>query len=117
MKGKAARIKKAQVLLTAFKRLSDTDAKQLISLLGDQAIETLSEVFYNSLYRPLHLSRGQKNKLQSKFTPHMTALKKISKPTTSLSYKRKFFSGQRGAGLVTVLAGALLPALFSLLKK
>lgn len=98
-KSKAAQIKKAQSVLSAFHKLTDSQAKSLLPYLTDDAIEVLSECFYNSLYSPLNFSKGQRKKLQSVFTPQMTVLKKIAKPSTNVTYKRKAL--QRGSGLIT----------------
>ena len=112
---RAAQIKRAQAVLSAFRKLTDGEAKNLLPFLTDDAIEIISESFYNSLYSPMNFSKGQRKKLQSVFTPQMKVLKKITKPTTNITYKRRAL--QRGSGLITALASALIPAIIALVKK
>ena len=112
---KAAQIKKAQAVLSAFHKKDEKQAKNLLPFLTDSAIDTLGECFYNSLYSPLNFSKANRKKLQTLYKPRMKVVKKIAHPSTPVAYKRKQL--QKGSGLITALASALIPAIIALVKR
>ena len=104
MKGqsKAARIKRVRIVLGAFQKLNEKEAKSLLSFINDSGIQVLCEGLYNSLYSRLDIPNKNRKKLYALFSPRMKVLKKLAKDTTPIEYKRKQL--QKGAGLLTALA-------------
>lgn len=100
---KAARIKRVRTVLSAFHKLSEEEAKNLLYFINDSGIQTLCEALYNSLYAPLDIANKDRKKLLKLFLPRMKVLKKVARPQTPVQYKRKQL--QKGAGIITALAG------------
>ena len=100
---KAARIKRVRTVLSAFHKLSEKEAKNLLYFINDSGIQTLCEALYNSLYAPLDIANKDRKKLLKLFLPRMKVLKKVARPQTPVQYKRKQL--QKGAGIITALAG------------
>ena len=88
----------------------------MVPFLNDAGIEVLSEIIYNSLYSSWELSHQKRKKLAAKINPKLTKLKKISKETTPVGYKRKVLK-QEGGGILTTIATVLVPAIVGLLAK
>ena len=99
---KAARIKRVRTVLSAFHKLSEEQAKNLLYFINDSGIQTLCEALYNSLYAPLDIANKDRKKLLAIFRPRMKVLKKVARPQTPVQYKRKQL--QKGAGIITALA-------------
>ena len=99
---KAARIKRVRTVLSAFHKLSEEEAKNLLYFINDSGIQTLCEALYNSLYAPLDIANKDRKKLLELFLPRMKVLKKLARPQTPVQYKRKQL--QKGAGIITALA-------------
>lgn len=99
---KAARIKRVRTVLSAFHKLSEEEAKNLLYFINDSGIQTLCEALYNSLYAPLDIANKDRKKLLELFLPRMKVLKKVARPQTPVQYKRKQL--QKGAGIITALA-------------
>ena len=104
MKGptKAARVKRVRTVLSAFHKLNEKEAKNLLYFINDSGIEVLCEALYNSLYSPLNIPNKHRKKLLKLFVPRMKELKKVVQHTTPVQYKRKQL--QKGAGIITALA-------------
>jgi hypothetical protein len=100
---KATRIKRVRTVLSAFHKLSEKEAKNLLYFINDSGIQSLCEALYNSLYVPLDIANKDRKKLQALFLPRMKVLKKVARPQTPVQYKRKQL--QKGAGIITALAG------------
>ena len=65
MKGqsKAARIKRVRIVLGAFQKLNEKEAKSLLSFINDSGIQVLCEGLYNSLYSRLDIPNKNRKKL------------------------------------------------------
>ena len=99
---KAARIKRVRTVLSAFHKLNEEEAKNLLYFINDSGIQVLCEALYNSLYTPLDIANKDRKKLLALFVPRMKVLKKVVRPATPVHYKRKQL--QKGAGIITALA-------------
>ena len=82
---KAARIKRVRTVLSAFHKLSEEEAKNLLYFINDSGIQTLCEALYNSLYAPLDIANKDRKKLLKLFLPRMKVLKKSCPASDSRS--------------------------------
>lgn len=98
--------KKYLDLLSALKKISQTERDKIVPYLKDEAVEFICECFHNVIYTDLKLKNRKSlgKKLKSSCSVHR--LKVISSKNKSLNVKRKALK-QEGTGLGLILSAAV----------
>ena len=82
----------------------------------DEKIHDICEACYNIVHKKLPMDGKKRNQLKKKLLPIHKDIRKLAKPNTAVSTKRKILKNpQVGAGIFTALASFVVPAIISLL--
>ena len=115
MKATTKNLKKLD-FVKALNKLTPTERKTLIELLGDEAIDTICETIANICYNSNNQIKKKKRKLLcNAFKKKEKDIEKLSNRSIDVAKRRKILNkSQIGAGLGLVLSAAL-PLLSNLL--
>ena len=82
----------------------------------DEKIHDICEACYNIVHKKLPMDGKKRNQLKKKLLPIHKDIRKLAKPNTAVSTKRKILKNpQVGTGIFTALASFVVPAIISLL--
>lgn len=102
--------------LRRMKQLKPDQRLGFLKSCPDECIHALCEVCYNLLHQSLKIDKDKKYRLKKKLLPIRVDVRKLADPKLSVKTKRKLLSKpQVGAGIFTILASTVLPALISAL--
>ena len=82
----------------------------------DEKIHDICEACYNIVHKKLPMDSKKRSQLKKKLLPIHEDIRKLAKPVTAVSTKRKILKNpQVGSGLFTALASFVVPAIANLL--
>ncbi len=120
MKGvnRSRRLRDLKSLLSIIKCIQNDDLTFLFRNMNKYSRDLFSETISNLLYNTgnLKLSKSKLLRLKKKVSPHKNELEYIAKLQGSEVKKMKAIN-QIGGGLITAIAGILIPTIISLLSK
>lgn len=104
-------------LLTAMKKLKESDLSHVIEHLSDETINDICECIYNVIHTDLNMSKSKRNKLKKHIKTKCSVhrIKKIVDAKTPISKRRKALK-MEGRGLPFILA-SVIPFLTSLFTR
>lgn len=109
------RLKKYVQLLTILKKLKASCRGEIISHLGEDAVNFLSECISQTIDQTSFLNNRQQNKIKKLFKDSKNDIRALANPTLSQTKKKKYLT-KHGAGIGTILA-TVLPFIASLFIK
>lgn len=103
-------------LLKGLKRLSESERKTFLRLLGDQSIDILCEVIANLIFNSdKKISKRLRKQLCKTFKHKKSDVNKISKKNIDVNIRRKLLNKSQIGGNLGVILSAGIPLLSNLL--
>ena len=117
-KSKIRYIKQVLDSLEPLKKIPPKHRLSIVPLLTDDCLHKICESCQNLLGNTFNLNKNEMKKVHRKLKKHKKNIRLFSNPSTSLGRKRSILgNSQTGAGIFSILASTIIPALVAAIAK
>ena len=117
-KSKIRYIKQVLNSLEPLKKIPPKHRMSIVPLLTDDCLHKICESCQNLLDNTFNLNKNEMRKVHRKLKKHKKNIRLFSNPSTSLGRKRSILgNSQTGAGIFSILASTIIPALVAAIAK